>query len=279
MIRKKTFGFRLYQGGVPPGNSILVLNIPGIDVEACGGTHLNNTSEAEKIRIIKTERIQDGVNRIVFAAGKMADVHIEEETKLYDKIVSQLNNYYEISEDKNISKQLEETSKVFTVPLSKIEKTIQRFLNEIRLKEKKKVNNLTEASEDLFNEWKKTRKEKKQVSSDEIENLLSKAELIPGTKIKVIIGTSSSEGTTVAGAITKDDDYVVHIFDGKKLVSIASDNVEIDLREIAPEIGKILGGSGGGKPKMTQCGGPNKNKVNEALDLAKNLTKKKLEKT
>ncbi|UCF49654.1 MAG: alanine--tRNA ligase, partial [Thermoplasmatales archaeon] len=113
---EKTFGFRLYQGGVPPGNSILVLNIPGIDVEACGGTHLNNTSEAEKIRIIKTERIQDGVNRIVFAAGKMADVHIEEETKLYDKIVGLLNNFYEISEDKNISKQLEETSKIFTVP-------------------------------------------------------------------------------------------------------------------------------------------------------------------
>jgi len=31
---EKTFGFRLYQGGVPPGDSIHVLNIPGIDVEA-----------------------------------------------------------------------------------------------------------------------------------------------------------------------------------------------------------------------------------------------------
>ena len=276
---ERTFGFRLYQGGVPPGNSILVLNIPGIDVEACGGTHLNNTSEAEKIRIIKTERIQDGVNRIVFAAGKMADVHIEEEIKLYDKIINQLNNYYEISEEINISKQLEETSKVFTVPLSQIEKTITRFLDETKLKEKKKVKNLSEASQDLFNRWKKTRKDKKKVSSDEIEDLIAKAETVPGTKIKVVSGVSTTEGTTLAGSITKEDNFVAHIYDGKKLVSIASDNVDIDLRVIAPEIGKILGGSGGGKPKMTQCGGPNKDKIDEALEVAKKLTIKKLEKS
>ncbi len=276
---EKTFGFRLYQGGVPHGDSILVLNIPGIDVEACGGTHLNNTNEVEKIRIIKTERIQDGVNRIIFAAGKMADAHIQEEMQLYEKIIFKLGNYYEILEDKNISKQLEETSKVFTVPIPQIEKTIKRFLNETKIKEKEKVRDLKEASEDLFNEWKKTRKDKKKISSDEIETLISQAEIIPGTKIKIITGISSMEGTTLAGAITKEDNYVVHIFDGKKLVSIASDNVEIDLREIAPEIGKILGGSGGGNPKMTQCGGPNKNKIDEALKLAKQLTKKKLIKT
>jgi alanyl-tRNA synthetase len=275
---EKIFGFRLYQGGVPPGNSILVLNIPGIDVEACGGTHLNNTSEAEKIRIIKTERIQDGVNRIVFAAGKMADAHIEEEIKLYDKIIDQLKNYYEISEDINISKQLEETSKNFTVPISQIEKTIKRFLNETELKEKKKVRTLSEASDDLFSRWKKLRKDKKKVSSGEIDDIISKGEIIPGTKIKVVTGTSSSEGTTLAGSITKQGNFVAHIFDGKKLVSIASDNVDIDLREIAPEIGKILGGSGGGKPKMTQCGGPNIKKIDKALNLAKKLTIKKLKK-
>jgi len=275
---EKTFGFRLYQGGVPPGNSILVLNIPGIDVEACGGTHLNNTSEAEKIRIIKTERIQDGVNRIIFAAGKMADSHIEKEIKLYDKIVGQLKNYYEISDDINISKQLEETSKIFTVPINQIEKTIKRFLDETKIKGKRKVKNLTEASQDLFNRWKKTRKDKKKVSSDEIEDLINKAEIIPGTNIKVITGVSSSEATALAGSITKEDNFIAHIYDGKKLVSIASDNVDIDLRKIAPEIGRTLGGSGGGKPKMTQCGGPNKDKIDEALELARKLTKKKLEK-
>ena len=54
------------------------------------------------------------------------------------------------------------------------------------------------------------------------------------------------------------------------------DEGKIDLREIAPEIGKILGGSGGGKPHMTQCGGPNKDKIKDALERAKKETKNRL---
>jgi alanyl-tRNA synthetase len=50
------------------------------------------------------------------------------------------------------------------------------------------------------------------------------------------------------------------------------------LREIAPELGKLLGGSGGGKPKLTQCGGPNKENIQETLEKAKQLTIKKLKK-
>jgi len=232
----------------------------------------------EKIRIIKTERIQDGVNRVVFAAGKMADVYQEEENEIYDQIVNVISSAYEIKERKNVSDQLKEVSKIFSVPINQLDKTLKRFLKETRTKKKKTVKDLKEASKNLFEEWKKTQKDKKKVSSEEIKKLISQAETIPKTKIKVVTGISSSEGTATAGAMTREDNYVAHIFDGNKLVSMASGNVSIDLREIAPEIGKILGGSGGGKPKMTQCGGPNKDKINEALELAKQLTKKKLEK-
>jgi len=275
---EKEYGFRLYQGGVPPGNSIRVLNIPGIDVEACGGTHLNNTSEVEKIRIIKTERIQDGVNRITFAAGKMVDAYQKEETNLYNEILKTLDSVYEIKEEKNVSDQLKEVSKIFSVPYGQINKTIKRFLKDAKPKEKKVVVDLKAACSDLFNEWKKSQKSRKKVSSDEVRQLEEKAETIPGTTIKVVIAETASEATTIAGAIAQNGDFVVHIFDGEKLVSMASENVELDLREITPEIGKILGGSGGGKPKMTQCGGPNKDKIQEALAKAKELTIKKLKK-
>lgn len=42
---EKEFGFRLYQGGVVPGNKLRVVNIDETDVEACCGTHCDNTSE------------------------------------------------------------------------------------------------------------------------------------------------------------------------------------------------------------------------------------------
>jgi alanyl-tRNA synthetase len=276
---EKMHGFRLYQGGVPPGNAIRVINIPGLDVEACGGMHLNNTREVEKIRILKTERIQDGVNRVVFAAGKMVDRFQKEENKLYTQIVKTLSSTYEIKEQKNVSEQLKEVSKIFSVPSDQLDKTIKRFLNETKIKQRKTTVDLRDACNDLFDEWKKTQKMKKQVSSDEIKQLLDRSETIPGTKIKVIAETSVYESTATAGAITKEPNYVAHIYDGKKITSSASVNVNIDLREIALEIGKILGGSGGGKPKLTQSGGPNREKLLEAMKKAKNLTKKQLEKT
>ncbi len=69
---EEAHGFRLYQGGAVPGREIRVVDIPGFDVEACGGTHLNRTGEAGAIRIIKTSKIQDGIVRIEFVAGKQA---------------------------------------------------------------------------------------------------------------------------------------------------------------------------------------------------------------
>ena len=92
-----------------------------------------------------------------------------------------------------------------------------------------------------------------------------------------IAETSSSESTTTAGRLTEESNYIVHIYDGNKITSAASENITIDLRKIAPEIGKILGGSGGGKPKLTQSGGPKKENINKALELAKKLTKEILE--
>jgi alanyl-tRNA synthetase len=269
---EKKFGFRLYQGGVPPGNSIRVLNIPGIDVEACGGTHLNNTSEVENIKILKTERIQDGVNRIIFAAGKMADAHLEKQKNQYIEIVNELSSVYTIEQEGDVLQQLQEVSSIFSVPVSQIKKTIRRFKDEVNLKSKKDVKDLIEASCDLFNLWKKQQKGRKQVSKEEINKLISNAEKISGTDIKIVIGTSDSEGNAVAGAITSDDNFIAHIFDGNKIVSMASKNVDIDLRKIAPEIGKILGGGGGGTAKMIQCGGQNIDRIDEALKTAKRLT-------
>ncbi|MFP4523507.1 MAG: alanine--tRNA ligase [Candidatus Woesearchaeota archaeon] len=69
---EKEFGFRLYQGGAVPGSDIRVVSIPGVDTEACGGTHLNNTLEAQYIHILKSTKIQDGIVRIEFVAGNAA---------------------------------------------------------------------------------------------------------------------------------------------------------------------------------------------------------------
>ncbi|MDW0284276.1 MAG: alanine--tRNA ligase, partial [Nitrososphaeraceae archaeon] len=58
------YTFRIYQGGAVPSNNVRIVNIDGWDVEACGGTHVNKTGEIGLIKILKTERIQDGAVRL-----------------------------------------------------------------------------------------------------------------------------------------------------------------------------------------------------------------------
>lgn len=70
---EQKYGFGLYQGGVPPGREIRTVQVGG-DVQACAGTHVRTTGEIGPIRIIGVEHIQDGVERLIFAAG-LAAVH------------------------------------------------------------------------------------------------------------------------------------------------------------------------------------------------------------
>lgn len=69
---EKQYGFHLYQGGIVPGNSLRVVNIEGVDTEACCGTHCDNTAEVGWVRILKTQRISDGIVRLYYVAQERA---------------------------------------------------------------------------------------------------------------------------------------------------------------------------------------------------------------
>jgi alanyl-tRNA synthetase len=74
---EKKYGFRLYQGGAVPGKRIRVIEVKDFDVEACGGTHCSSTGEIGLIKILSTERIQDGVIRLNFVAGEPAVNYVQ----------------------------------------------------------------------------------------------------------------------------------------------------------------------------------------------------------
>jgi alanyl-tRNA synthetase len=73
---EQKYGFCLYQGGVPPGRDIRIVKVAG-DIEACAGTHCRNTGEVGVIKIIRVEHIQDGIERIEFAAGLAAIFYMQ----------------------------------------------------------------------------------------------------------------------------------------------------------------------------------------------------------
>ncbi len=79
---EKKYGFVLYEGGIPPGREIRVVRIGDYDVEACGGTHVKNTGEIGFLKILRTERIQDGVSRIIYTSGLSALEYTQERDEL-----------------------------------------------------------------------------------------------------------------------------------------------------------------------------------------------------
>jgi alanyl-tRNA synthetase len=65
---ERNFGFSLYQGGVVPGNNLRIVQIEDTDVEACCGTHHDNTSEVGLVKMVKSQRISDGIVRLYYTA-------------------------------------------------------------------------------------------------------------------------------------------------------------------------------------------------------------------
>ncbi|ADB57154.1 alanine--tRNA ligase [Archaeoglobus profundus] len=110
---ERRYGFRLYQGGVPPGRVIRVVRV-GDDVQACGGTHCNSTGEIGFFKIVRVESIQDGVIRFEFTAGESALEYVQE-----------------------IERILKDASTILRVEPSKLPKTVERFFEEWKERGKK----------------------------------------------------------------------------------------------------------------------------------------------
>ncbi len=110
---ERRFGSMIYQGGAVPGKDVRIVEIPGYDVEACGGTHCDSTDEIKAIKILKTERIQDGLVRLEFAAGSKAWENLKKKESL-----------------------LNQSAEVFNVQAEQLPATAKRFFDEWKEKEK-----------------------------------------------------------------------------------------------------------------------------------------------
>ena len=88
---EEKYGFRIYQGGYVPAEKLRIVEIPGWDVEACGGTHSNSTGNVRIIKIIRTKRIADGLVRIELVAGDVAINYLKNREKILKVIAKKLN--------------------------------------------------------------------------------------------------------------------------------------------------------------------------------------------
>ncbi len=161
---EKKFGFNIYQGPAVPGKLLRIVNIKNTDVECCSGTHLDNTKEAIKIKILKASKISDSITRLEFVAGKRALEEEHKESKLIENLAKLLNVrktqvpsraqelfdfwkakvkkgkdievVFKAKEEHKLSDKdlLSKTSEILKTQPEHLAKTIIRFLNELNLK-------------------------------------------------------------------------------------------------------------------------------------------------
>jgi len=232
---EKKYGFRLYQGGVVPSKELRVVSIGDFDVEACGGTHCSNTGEIGLIKIVKVERVQDGIERLEYVAGEKALEYIRERDKKIE----------------NISRLLQSSP-------DKIEETIKNFIS--NLEKFKRVNKAL-----LKNFGKAIAREviEKSVTIDDIKLCVLFEELLDEASL-IALGEKSIEmedKLVFIGITTEDDKLKLVTFSSKGAISKG-----INAGILAKKISEELGGSGGGNQRFGRGGGY-KEKFNKIKNL------------
>ena len=125
---EQQFSFRIYQGGVVPANNVRIVNIKEWDIEACGGTHVKSTGEIGLVKILKSERIQDGIVRLEFVAGGAAVQYVQQmDSQLgsiaqtlgaaREKVVESFNKAMEDAEA--AKKRMRTMLRVISIPIAK----------------------------------------------------------------------------------------------------------------------------------------------------------------
>lgn len=209
---ERKYGFRLYQGGVPPGKVIRIVQV-GDDVQACGGTHCRSTGEIGLLKILKVESIQDGVIRFEFAAGEAAIEAMEAMEKL-----------------------LRDASEILRVEPAKLPKTVERFFEEWK-DQRKEIERLKAEIADV-------KAERMIEKAEEFDSVKVVAEILEGDMqvLQKLAEKLASKGA-VGCLMSKGEGKVfVVTFGGQKY----------DARELMREIGRRAKGSGGGRKDVAQ---------------------------
>jgi len=235
---ERKYGFRLYQGGAVPGRDIRVVDIPGIDAEACGGIHCRSTGEVGTIRIKRTKRIQDGVIRIEYTAGEISITEMQADRKTLEELCALLSTSRE---------DLTSTTRNLLEENRELHKRLERILNQ----------RIQKVAEELV---------EKAVIIDGHRVVV----FVDDGKIDVtsLSRELSLQPSTVA--------IIAQLKSGRILVSRSGD-VSLDARELLRMILKVTGGRGGGKPEFAQGKAEELSKINEALSDAEKIVKRMLD--
>jgi len=244
------YGFRLYQGGAVPGKDIRVVKTGDWDVEACAGTHLKRTGEIGFLKIVYTERIQDGVERLGYAVGLEAVKAVQRQESLLWKV-----------------------SETLSAPLEKMDKTAEKLVKELK-----------EANSGKRRLIKELAAKESAVGTGKTAGVAQEIDGVTLVKRDFQGEIDVNRMVQTANEMIKRNQATVTLFYGadeknaRVLVMAGKAAVEkgVDAGTVVREVSPLIGGGGGGKPNFAQGGGTQPEKLQDAIKAAEKTIRKQL---
>ncbi|MBO1051148.1 MAG: alanine--tRNA ligase [Dolichospermum sp. DET73] len=222
------------------GNQVRVIDFPGVSMELCGGTHVNNTAEIGVFKIIAEAGVASGVRRIEAVSGAAVLDYLN----IRDIVTKDLCDRFKVKPE-----EIPDRITTLQTELRNNEKEIQSLKSQIAIV---KSDSLLQTAE-IIGEHKIIIA---QMDDVDAESLKAAAE-----RLLQKIGN----GAVVLGSIPE----------AGKVSIVAAFSSEVNKKGVQAgkfvgTIAKICGGGGGGKPNLAQAGGRDASKLPEALETAKN---------
>ncbi|XP_047075681.1 alanine--tRNA ligase, chloroplastic/mitochondrial-like [Lolium rigidum] len=224
------------------GEQVRVVEVPGVSMELCGGTHVNNTAEIRGFRIISEQGIASGIRRIEAVAG---DAFVE--------YVCSRDNYM-----RHLCSSLKVKAEDVNSRVETVLEELRTTRNEVSsLRSKIAVlKAATLASKAAIIEPQNVRILVENMGDVDADGLKSAAEHLVGAlqdPAAVILGSCPGEGKVSLVAAFSPGVVKMGIQAGKFVGGIA----------------KLCGGGGGGKPNFAQAGGRKPENLPDALEKAR----------
>lgn len=228
------------------GSEVRVLDLPGVSMELCGGTHVNNTAEIGVFKIVSESGVAAGIRRIEAVAGPSVLDYLN----VRDVIVKDLSDRFKVKPE-----EIPDRITALQNELKATQKQLEATKSQLALA---KADGLLAEAEAIGN----------------FKVLVAQMEGVDPESLKTAaeqLQQKLQEGAVLLASVPEP---------GKlSFVAAFSPGVVkqgLQAGKFVGEIAKICGGGGGGRPNLAQAGGRDASKLPEALAEAKNQLKASL---
>lgn len=221
------------------GAEVRVIDFPGVSMELCGGTHVNNTAEIGLFKIIAETGVAAGIRRIEAVAGPAVLEYLNER----DRVVRELSAQFKAK-----PQELPERVAALQAELKAAQKELEEVRSQLALVQAERLLAQAVAVGDL------------KVLVAELGSTTPEALKTAAEHLLHKLG----EGAVVLGSVPEA---------GKvSLVAAFSPAVQqlgLKAGSFVGEIAKLTGGGGGGRPNLAQAGGKQPEQLPKALRVAR----------